>query len=123
VLGLINCCDAYVSLHRSEGFGRTVAEAILLNKPTLATGYSGNLDLAFSPFYRNAAFNLIDVEDYHWVTSEDSAKWADVQVSDAAEKLLQIKADKRTKQILQNERLSVKYVSSIMVKQIAAGIN
>ena len=29
VLGLINCCDAYASLHSAEGFGRTIAEAIL----------------------------------------------------------------------------------------------
>jgi len=119
VLGLINCCDAYVSLHRSEGFGRTIAEAILLNKPTLATGYSGNLDLAVSKLYRNADSNLIDVKDYHWVGPEDHAKWADVRVSDAAEKLLQIIADKTPKKAARNENLSVKYVSSVMKKQLA----
>ena len=37
-------CDCYVSLHRSEGFGLTMAEAMYLGKPTIATGYSGNLD-------------------------------------------------------------------------------
>lgn len=36
-------CDAYVSLHRSEGFGLTMAEAMALGKPVIATGYSGNL--------------------------------------------------------------------------------
>ena len=44
VLALLAACDAYVSLHRSEGFGFTMAEAMLLGKPTIATGYSGNLD-------------------------------------------------------------------------------
>ncbi len=44
LLGLMNAADAYASLHRSEGFGLTMAEAMLLGKPTLATGYSGNLD-------------------------------------------------------------------------------
>ena len=34
-------CDAYVSLHRSEGFGLTMAEAMTLGKPVIATGYSG----------------------------------------------------------------------------------
>ena len=34
---------AYVSLHRSEGFGLSLAEAMLLGKPVIATGYSGNL--------------------------------------------------------------------------------
>jgi glycosyltransferase involved in cell wall biosynthesis/2-polyprenyl-3-methyl-5-hydroxy-6-metoxy-1,4-benzoquinol methylase len=41
---LIASCDCYVSLHRSEGFGITMAEAMLLGKPVVATGYSGNLD-------------------------------------------------------------------------------
>lgn len=36
--------DCYVSLHRSEGFGLTMAEAMALGKPTVATAYSGNLD-------------------------------------------------------------------------------
>ncbi len=37
-------CDCYVSLHRSEGFGLTMAEAMALGKPVIATAYSGNLD-------------------------------------------------------------------------------
>ena len=37
-------CDCYVSLHRAEGFGLTLAEAMYLGKPVIATGYSGNLD-------------------------------------------------------------------------------
>ena len=37
-------CDCYVSLHRSEGFGLTMAEAMYVGKPVIATGYSGNLD-------------------------------------------------------------------------------
>ena len=41
---LMNICDCYVSLHRSEGLGLTIAEAMLLGKPVIATGYSGNLD-------------------------------------------------------------------------------
>lgn len=44
VQALLALCDAYVSLHRSEGFGMTMAEAMLMGKPTVATGYSGNLD-------------------------------------------------------------------------------
>lgn len=41
---LMNCCDCVVSLHRAEGFGRVLAEAMLLNKPVIGSAYSGNLD-------------------------------------------------------------------------------
>ena len=41
---LLGCCDAYVSLHRAEGLGLTMAEAMGLGKPVIATGYSGNLE-------------------------------------------------------------------------------
>ncbi|MEA2191694.1 MAG: hypothetical protein QOI73_1815, partial [Solirubrobacteraceae bacterium] len=41
---LLASCDCYVSLHRSEGFGLTLAEAMFLGKPVVATAYSGNLD-------------------------------------------------------------------------------
>ena len=44
VRALTALCDCYVSLHRSEGFGLTIAEAMAAGKPVIATGYSGNLD-------------------------------------------------------------------------------
>jgi glycosyltransferase involved in cell wall biosynthesis len=40
---LFGLCDCVVSLHRSEGLGLTLAEAMTLGKPVIATGYSGNL--------------------------------------------------------------------------------
>ena len=42
---LMASCDCYVSLHRSEGFGLTIAEAMLLGRPVIATDYSGAADL------------------------------------------------------------------------------
>jgi glycosyltransferase involved in cell wall biosynthesis len=43
-LELMSCLDCYISLHRSEGFGLTMAEAMTLGVPVVATGYSGNVE-------------------------------------------------------------------------------
>lgn len=42
--GLIAECDCYLSLHRSEGFGVTIAEAMAYARPVVATAYSANLE-------------------------------------------------------------------------------
>jgi glycosyltransferase involved in cell wall biosynthesis len=44
LFGLMAACDCYASLHRAEGFGLTMAEAMAIGKPVIATGYSGNID-------------------------------------------------------------------------------
>lgn len=41
---LIASADCFVSLHRAEGFGLPIAEAMLLGTPVICTGYSGNVD-------------------------------------------------------------------------------
>ncbi|MBK8897683.1 MAG: glycosyltransferase family 4 protein [Candidatus Competibacteraceae bacterium] len=52
---LVRLCDCFLSLHRSEGFGRGLAEAMYFGKPVIATGYSGNVD-----FMNEANSCLID---------------------------------------------------------------
>jgi glycosyltransferase involved in cell wall biosynthesis len=44
LLALLNRADCYVSLHRSEGFGLNMADAMAIGKPVIATGYSGNME-------------------------------------------------------------------------------
>jgi glycosyltransferase involved in cell wall biosynthesis len=53
--GLMAGCDCYVSLHRAEGFGLTIAEAMAIGKPAIATAYSGNVD-----FMNDANSYLVD---------------------------------------------------------------
>lgn len=45
---LLAGCDCYVSLHRAEGFGLTMAEAMYFCRPVIGTAYSGNLDFMTS---------------------------------------------------------------------------
>jgi glycosyltransferase involved in cell wall biosynthesis len=44
IKNLVRVSDVFVSLHRSEGFGRGMAEAMAMGRPAIATGYSGNVD-------------------------------------------------------------------------------
>lgn len=81
---LMNACDCYVSLHRAEGFGLTMAEALLLEKPVIATRYSGNLD------FMNEANSFLC--DYQMIPVGQSTTpypaesfWADVNINQAAD--------------------------------------
>jgi hypothetical protein len=87
VLGLVNACDAYVSLHRTEGFGRTIAEAILLTKPIIATDYSGQADILNKQCNGLVKYQLVPVTDnYHWIDENDNAEWAEPDINDAISK-------------------------------------
>jgi glycosyltransferase involved in cell wall biosynthesis len=89
VLGLINACDAYVSLHRGEGFGRTLAEAMLYGKPVIATNYSGNVDFMMEGLSYPVDFTLqrIPRDAYPFLELTDGAEWAEPDVEDAAQKM------------------------------------
>lgn len=82
-LSLMNCCDCYVSLHRSEGFGYTLAEAMLLGKPVIATDYSGTKDFINKTTAFPVKYQLKPLEagDYpFW----EGQKWADPDLDHAA---------------------------------------
>jgi glycosyltransferase involved in cell wall biosynthesis len=61
VRNLIRVCDCYISLHRSEGFGRGMAEAMSLGRPVIATRYSGNLDFMDDSNSFLVDYDLVDV--------------------------------------------------------------
>jgi glycosyltransferase involved in cell wall biosynthesis len=79
---LMKAADCYVSLHRSEGFGLTMAEAMLLGKPVVATGYSGNVDFMSDDDSYLVPYRLVTIKKthgpykagYHWADPDlDSA--------------------------------------------------
>ncbi len=81
---LLNACDAYVSLHRSEGFGLTMAEAMFFGKPVVATGYSGNLDFMAAENSILIPYEMTPLKQNHAVYRKGS-QWANPSVSAAAE--------------------------------------
>jgi glycosyltransferase involved in cell wall biosynthesis len=77
-------CDCYVSLHRAEGFGLTLAEAMALGKPVIATGYSGNLDFTTPENSYLVDATPAAVGEDNEVYPRD-ARWADPDLDHAAE--------------------------------------
>jgi glycosyltransferase involved in cell wall biosynthesis len=80
---IVAVCDCYVSLHRSEGFGLTMAEAMAYARPVIATGYSGNLEFMSDANSYLVPFRLMAIPKeygpYH-----AGAEWADPDVDVAA---------------------------------------
>lgn len=81
--GLIDACDAFASLHRSEGFGLCFAEAMHLGKPVIATGYSGNLDFMNSEFSLLVEHELVELKQDH-LPYRKGNQWAEPSVEQAA---------------------------------------
>jgi glycosyltransferase involved in cell wall biosynthesis len=83
LIGLIKASDAFVSLHRSEGFGRGPAEAMLLGRPTILTAYSGTRDFATSKCAYLVDHALVPVLAGEYI-GVDGQNWADANVATAA---------------------------------------
>jgi glycosyltransferase involved in cell wall biosynthesis len=81
--GLINCADAFLSLHRSEGFGRGPAEAMRLGKAVIATGYSGNMDYMTADNSFPVSFRMKSVGAHEYPYGEGQY-WADPDIGEAA---------------------------------------
>lgn len=83
LLDLYRACNCYVSLHRSEGFGRGMAEAMQLGKSVIATGYSGNLDFTVPGAAALVDYRLVSLArgDYPF---GDGQTWAEPDSDHAA---------------------------------------
>jgi glycosyltransferase involved in cell wall biosynthesis len=90
--------DALLSLHRSEGYGLGLAEALNLGLSVIATGYSGNLDFMTDKKYSKQShlidYKLIKLNDkdghYAYLTGKKDQFWADPYIGSAAKALIEI---------------------------------
>jgi hypothetical protein len=76
-------CDCYVSLHRAEGLGLVMAEAMALGKPVIATGYSGNLDFMTDSNSLLVRHRLVPVGPAAGPYPEEG-EWADPDIEHAS---------------------------------------
>jgi glycosyltransferase involved in cell wall biosynthesis len=81
--------DCYASLHRSEGFGATMARSMACGKPTIATAYSGNLDFMTDDTSYLVPYDLVEVGPDAAPYPADSV-WAEPDLTVAAEMMRRV---------------------------------
>jgi glycosyltransferase involved in cell wall biosynthesis len=86
-------CDCYVSLHKSEGLGFGMLEAMHLGVPVLATNYSGNTEFCLPETAWLVDYKLIPLgpEDYIFVAP--GQQWAEPKHDDAVRQMREIVAN------------------------------
>lgn len=93
-LALIKRVDVFLSLHRAEGFGMPLAEAMVAGTAVVATGYSGNLSFMTEDDALLVDAPLVDVDDPFGVYASQSGVWADPDVKQASQYLRMLYDDR-----------------------------
>ena len=93
LLQLYGCCDVFISLHRSEGFGRSLAEALQLGLDVIATGYGGNVDFCQGPSAHLVPWQRAAIPAGAYPPAQND-HWANPDM-DAATKLMRQAAEAR----------------------------
>ncbi|WP_051656800.1 glycosyltransferase [Butyrivibrio sp. AE3004] len=90
---LIKCADVHISLHRSEGFGLVMAEAMFLGTPTVSTNWSANAEFMSEDACCMVPVNIIEIEKetppYH-----KGNHWADPDIHIAARYIRKLHDDR-----------------------------
>lgn len=107
LLDLWRSLDAFVSVHRSEGFGRILAEMMLLGRPVVATAHSGNMDFTRHDTAALVPCHLTPIKsgEYPFGTGQ---LWAEPDVTAAARSMVRLKQEPEwTKMLSQAGRATI----------------
>lgn len=91
---LISLCDVYVSLHRSEGFGLVMAEAMSLGTVCIATNYSANIDFMNKENSLLVDYKMVPVGIKNHYLYGEKDLWADADVEQASKYMMKLYEDK-----------------------------
>ncbi|WP_377731418.1 glycosyltransferase [Paraburkholderia caffeinitolerans] len=89
VIALQLLADCFVSLHRAEGFGRNIAEAMWLGKPVVVSAFSGNTDFTSDSTAWMVGGTTIPVRPGEYSFAEGQ-HWWDADVDEAAQRMRQV---------------------------------
>uniref|UniRef100_E6VN05 Glycosyl transferase group 1 n=1 Tax=Rhodopseudomonas palustris (strain DX-1) TaxID=652103 RepID=E6VN05_RHOPX len=125
LIGLQSVCDCFVSLHRAEGFGRNIAEAMLLGRPVIVTNFSGNVDFTTDETAFLVGGNMVDVKPWEYAFSEGQ-RWCDPDIDEACEQMRAcLEREHLTNQIAAAGRMMIesKYSLSTVARNYAERLN
>jgi len=86
--GLLELADVYLSLHRAEGYGLNLADAMARKTAVVATNYSGNLDFMDEESSILVPFEKIPVTNYAGLPF--NSRWAEPDTDVASRKLREL---------------------------------
>jgi glycosyltransferase involved in cell wall biosynthesis len=90
---LFAAADIVLSLHRSEAFGLVLAEAMLLSKPVVATGWSGNMEYMDQDSAALVGYRLVAAHDRRGTYDVAHTVWADADLASAVAHLRRLADD------------------------------
>jgi glycosyltransferase involved in cell wall biosynthesis len=119
---LMAAADIVLSLHRSEGLGLVLAEAMLLHRPVVATGWSGNLDFMDEQSAALVPVQLVAPVDPRRVLEAEGAMWAEPDTGVAAQHLRRLADDASARTAL-GERGYASAMSHFGLDTLAAALH
>ena len=116
--GLFSACDAYVSLHRTEGLGLPLIEAMYLGKPVVATGYGGCTDFLDGTTAWPVRYRLLALDRDHGPYSAGTV-WAEPDPQHAATAMLEVaqRSDEVARRVATARRRVVETYSPVAAGQ------
>ena len=118
LLDLYGCCDIFISLHRAEGYGRCLAEALQLGLDLIATDWSGNTDFCKGLLYHPVPFELKPVNPFDYPYWQNQF-WAEPDLIAAATILRKV-VKKRIEKGLPDIEISKSYQNTFSASKCGA---